>query len=382
MEKAFRIITIAVFCLVLLAPFSQEHLHLLEFQSLTENRLKKPRPTDWKSLFKLGGSFAQHYEEYFNDTYGFRDLLIRIKNQLDFSLFRQGEKVIIGRDNWLFYKSVVEAEEIYIEQAHPEDFERMYTRLLQLNRLLASRGIKLVILPCPMNNTIYPEMLPPSAPRRPNPTGFARYTEFLWQHSEIESLDAVALLEKLKQTIPVYHQTDFHWNDPAGARVAQQLVNKLGRLSGKGDLWDQPIEIRKEKFTYGGENHALGLLWPLREEGLFLNTAHLRTGRGEYRYSPDGREWTYQTKLADTAKLIPPTVMIGDSFGDAFERAGFANYFSYLRKSFVFDLKKEISHLPEGTRFVVLQHIEPFLNALLGDVIWPEEVLSNSSPTR
>jgi hypothetical protein len=374
MIKAIKATAISLFALIILGPFLQERLHPFKYKSLTENRLMKPRPTDWPTLFESGMSFAKRYEEYFNDNYGLRDLLIRTKNQLDYLLFHKAEEVVVGPDNWLFYKSVVEHEEIDIERTPPQDWERMFACLLNLNRVLAARGMTLVIMPCPMKNSIYPEMLPASAPRRPKPTGLERYRKFLMDHPEIVMVDTVPLLMKLKESFQVYHKTDFHWTDPAGAHMAKALVNKLGNLSGMGDLWNLPIKIKIEKISAGGENDSMGLLWPIREDSLNLESFWSAEGVGEYVEGHNANEWTYHTKSGDHDRLLPCTVMFGDSYGDAFLRAGFLSYFSEFHKFYNWEFPKKYASIPKGTRYVILQHIEPFLRPLFNPDFWPDEI--------
>lgn len=371
MVKGIKAATIVVFVMIIVAPFLQKRLHLIKYQPLTENRLMKPRPEDWQTLFQSGMSFAKRYEEYVNDNYGLRDLLIRTKNQLDYVLFHTAEKVVIGPGNWLFYKSVVEQEEIGIEKASPADWEKMFAAFLKLNRVLAERGITLVVMPCPMKNSIYPEMLPASAPRRPDPTGLERYGKFLSDHPEIVTVDTFPLLAKLKSSFQVYHRTDFHWTDPAGAYAAQALVNRLGRLSGLGDLWETPIRFKIERETTGGENASLGLLWPLTEDAPALESAWSEKGIGEFSYTQEANEWTYRTTAGNKERLLPCTVMFGDSYADAFLRAGFLAYFSEFHKFYNWEFPRKYSEIPAGTKFLILQHIEPFLNPLLTPSFWP-----------
>lgn len=380
MIRTTKTASIAIFGLLLAAPFVQERLQPLSIRPLVENRLKTPRPTDWKTLFQNGTPFARKYEEYFNDTYGLRDLLIRAKNQADFRLFRKSEKILIGPDNWLFYKSVVEEQQIALERECDRAFGPMLERFVRLNRALASRGMTLVVLPCPMKNSIYPEMLPDTAPRRPVPNAFDRYRRFLAGQSEIVTVDPFDTLVGLKTSLQVYHKTDFHWTDPAGAHVARMLINKLGSLSGMGDLWSQPIEIRREPLEVGGENLALGLLWPVVEDALFLRSDRIATGLGEYTNSGHPNEWAYRAKEPQPGRQLPTTVMFGDSYADTFLRAGFTAHFSRFQKFSNYDLKTRLAKIPDGTRFVVLQHIETILLSLINPIVWPDGLLAGEKP--
>ena len=374
-KRVIRIISITIFFLFLCSPKAYKWRHFVQYAPLTENRLKIPRPKNWEALFEPGGSYAHKYEEYFNDNYGLRDLFIRLKNQADFWLFRQSEEIVIGRENWLFYKSVLEEQEIQTEGVPLAQFEIMFTRFLKLNRCLAGRGITLVIIPCPMNNTIYPEMVPANTARRPSPTGFQRYREFLHNHPEILSIDPSPQLLRLKDTWNVFHKTDWHWTDPAGAYIARDLVNLLGQKSGIGNLWDQPINPITRVFTGGGENNALALLWPIREQYLVLDEVGMKRVPREFAFSHDLTEWHFRSKLSADSKLLPPTVMFGDSYADAFLRAGFLIYFRSFQKFYNYRFREEFAKVPPDTRFLIFQLIEVNLNALQGDSIWPEEIL-------
>jgi len=57
-------------------------------------------------LLLLGttGEFAAALNNWFDDRVGFRDLLIRTKNQIDYTFFRTSKKVYIGSNGWLFLR--------------------------------------------------------------------------------------------------------------------------------------------------------------------------------------------------------------------------------------------------------------------------------------
>lgn len=375
MTRAIKILTIGVFLSAICAPAVQQQRNLISVRPLQENRLMKKRPSDWQALFKTGSVFAAKFEEYFNDNYGFRDLLIRLRNQIDYSVFRKSEKVVIGRDGWLFYRSVVEEDEISAERTPPADWEGILARVLKLNRVLAARGITLVILVAPMKNSIYPEMLPACAPRRPSPTNFERFLAFLRAHPEIATVETGPLLTRLKGQMKVYYKTDFHWTDAAGAYAAQELIRKLGALSGRGNLWPEPIETVSKMGPAGGEAQSLGLLWQTYEEAPYPAGPRPDLDRGTYEQGQNSNEWTYTSNLSDRSRLIPDTVMFGDSYADAFLRAGFTAYFARFQKYSIWDFAQKFKAVPDGTRFVIFELLEP-VNFLTALPFWPDELKS------
>jgi hypothetical protein len=376
MTRAIKISVIGLFMLITAAPFVQQKLNLIPVRPLQENRLMKEQPSEWKALFESGSVFARQYEEYFNDHYGLRDLLIRTKNQIDYMVFHKSEKLVIGRDGWLFYKSVVENEEIGAERMTAADWDGICARVVKLNKILASRGITLVMLVGPMKNSIYPEMLPASAPRRPSPTSFERFLAFLHAHPEIVTVDTSPLLKRLKESMQVYYRMDFHWTDAAGAHAAKDLIQKLGSLSGKGNLWEKPIQIVLRREPAGGESQALGLLWETFEEAPYPAGLLPNPDLGIYTQGQNNNEWTYATKRSDRSGLIPDTVMFGDSYADAFLRAGFTAYFAHFQKYSIWDFAQKFQNVPDGTRFLIFELLEP-VNFLTALPFWPDELKAN-----
>ena len=376
MIKAARVVFISLFLSAAALPLIQQHLQLIQIPPLQENRKLKKMPTDWMSLFQSGMSFSEGFNDYFNDNYGFRDFLIRAKNQIDYRLFRKSEKVFIGRSGFLFYKSVVEKDEVGIERMTASDWETLYSRILRLNRVLASRGITLIMIPCPMKNSIYPEMVPPNAPRRPNPTNFQRYLAFLHAHPEIVTLDPTPLLLNLKSSMQVFCRTDFHWTDGAAAYVARELVRKLGNLSGKKELWNESIPITLKEVDAGGESDAMALLWKTGETLPYPAGERLDNLRGEYSKESNAYEWTYTSKCRDKSKLLPDTVMFGDSFSDGWVRAGFTGHFIKVQRFYNWEFQKNFKNIPSGTRYMILQHCET-IGMLHHTPFWPEELRNN-----
>jgi len=55
---------------------------------------------------------------------------------------------------------------------------------------------------------------------------------------------------------------------------------------------------------------------------------------------------------------------------------GFTAYFEQLQKYSNYDFKTRYAKIPPGTRFVIFEHIEPFLNDLPNPARWPDEFVA------
>lgn len=368
-----RATCLAMFFAFLAAPTVQERLGLIEFEALEENRNREKRPEGWTNLFTEGPRWTSRYEKYFNDTFGFRDQFIRIKHQLDYWLFRESDTVVVGRDGWLSHKSIIEPQ-YAVESMGDAEHELILDRLRALRSILAERGITLVLLTCPIADTIYPEMFPADV-LVPQPR-WKRFKELAGAGEGAHLIDAEPILMDLKGKIQIFHKMDFHWTDPAAAHVGKHLVDTLGKLAGVGPLWDQPIQSVTREIE-GGELMFMGLLFPPREQAVFLDESKVTPGSGET-VGVDANTWTFTSDLPADARLIPPTVLFGDSFADAFDRAGWRKYFRRLQKFYNHELSSRYAEIPEGTRFVILQVIDGFVTVFSNHGYWPPDVVNRA----
>jgi hypothetical protein len=98
-------LTVVVACLVLpsletLHPFLRTIV-----EPVDEHRTANSFPSPWL-LLRSNGDFADGLNKWFDDRVGFRDLFIRAKNQIDYSIFSTSRKVYVGSNGWLAYPAL------------------------------------------------------------------------------------------------------------------------------------------------------------------------------------------------------------------------------------------------------------------------------------
>ena len=329
-RRPAQLVTVALFFVFLLLPALQSRYNLFPIPPLDENRVRVPPPAlTWKQLARSDDALATGFEKYFNDRYGLRDLFVRAKHQLDFSLLGRADEVVIGKQGWLEYRNVIDRQEVNQERVLSH-FDRLCADTRFLAEYLRGRGVQLVVVSCPMKNTIYPEYFRSGTPRRPADTPFQRYRRFLNTCPELIHIDAQEMLERTKPDMPVFHQTDFHWNDPAGFLIARRMVEAIAAREGvDGGVWRHPLEIDRQDFR-GGLTQSLALLYPPREQMLFVRRNW--TDQGSFNYAPPRPfEWVFRA-ADDGAARLPSALMYGNSFADAFTRSGVYNTFRELRR--------------------------------------------------
>lgn len=350
------LIVIAAFLFIGLFPAIQKVTGVLPDAPLDENRLMEPAP-EWSEAADLAAYFLG-WQRWFNDRYPGRNLLIRLKTQLDFSLFSYSEEVHIGRDGWLFYRNVLDVQKPAFEALTDAQIDDLIVQIRTLCDWLRERGITPLFFDNQLKDEFYSDMLPLSAPMRPENPRYRQFRERLRAEIGATYVDTYPILAELAQQRPIFHRTDFHWNDPAAFEVARRIVDTLAREAGppvRG--WKFELSIERRWFS-GGQASFMPLLWPAREEGLFV--AQTWTDRpATHGFNEGPFEYVFRAEDPEPEDL-PPTVVFGDSFFDGVSRSGFFQHFVSLHRARIHaaTLTDVLKAIPEGTRFMLLQATE------------------------
>lgn len=165
-----------------------------------------------------------------------------------------GEKAVAGRDGWLFYRPGVD----YLVQAPPGNggAGESVSAIVSFRDKLASRGIRLLVVPVPGKASVYPEMLTSRAVNSQAPVNtttldvIARLRE-----AGVEVIDLVDVFSR-KRADPSsatdtrhYLAQDTHWT-PEGMRLAAKAVAQrildLGWVEkGTADYELKPVTIQR-----------------------------------------------------------------------------------------------------------------------------------------
>jgi len=290
--------------------------------SLSENRELASFPK-----FHLGLTAITHFPEkvndYFNDNFGFRRLLIRSYGEMMVRVFQQPAdwSVILGKDGWMFYAASYGLE--YYQTRTPfsnADLEN-WRSILERNRdLMASRGIHFLFVIAPNKETIYPEYMANNVVRFHPESRLDQLVAYMGEHSDVEILDLRQALISAKGNALLYDRSDTHWNGN-GAYVGYQAILQRTRL------WYPAADaFPKEDFIIHSENGNGDLIAFLGLQDVLTDTIiDLVPGPALHAYPAEyklptlgGREIPYYQKpqafqIDDPS--LPQLVVFHDSFG-------------------------------------------------------------------
>ncbi len=183
---------------------------------------------EWRNAGTVQKSIKA-YETAIEDTSLLRQWLLTPAQRLATGVFKNGnEKVIIGQSGWLFYSGDYEylinpgflrqlvLHKRLLTGVQPDPLKA----ILDFNRQLKERNIRLILLPVPVKPMIYPEKLSGVSMSLQNPS-FAQFKHEL-EAAGVTVIDlADDFMAMRKNGIEPYLKTDTHWT-PEGMKLAAQ----------------------------------------------------------------------------------------------------------------------------------------------------------------
>lgn len=195
-----------------------------------------PPPPPTLSMESLrDNTFQSQTETRLELTLGFRSWLLRLRNQLAFSLFGQSRarSLIVGKDDQMYGSNSVNS---YLGRDFmgEEDLRFRCKRLKRVQDSLQAHGTQLLLVLAPGKARILPEQLPDTCRQAPVPyqTNYSVVRDACRTY-HINLLDATQLLQQWKDTAsyPLFPRGGVHWSGYAVTLVADTLFRRLEQLT-------------------------------------------------------------------------------------------------------------------------------------------------------
>ena len=175
--------------------------------------------------------FMKNYEAYFTNHFPYKYSYITTLNYIKKDVlksFNANDKVIIGKNNWLFYNSSI-FDSIGLNeycgyyQWNKTQLEKVVSNINAIQSFCQKNKIHFQLLICPSKQSIYSEFLPNHYLKKYN----NRYDQLLNAFPDAINLKKLFLEYKNTSSKLLYYKTDTHWNLLAGAIAAKALSKKL-----------------------------------------------------------------------------------------------------------------------------------------------------------
>jgi hypothetical protein len=227
----FRFILFLFILILLLVPLAQTKLNLVKTTPLNgfieTPPYKKGTIGEW-----LSGDYQLQKENYIKETFGFRNIFIRINNQVDFTLFNiaRANGVIIGKDNYLY-------EENYIKAYYGLDFigndsvNRCIERLKFVSDTLKKLHKNLILVFAAGKGTYYPEHFPDEFKHEKTTTNHDAFLKAA-QNLGLDYIDFNTYFaeSKTKSKYKLYPKYGIHWSTYGECLAADSIIKYIEHL--------------------------------------------------------------------------------------------------------------------------------------------------------
>ena len=258
MQKISQHIYYSIFIAILIVPILGLFIDLQLYPNCEKRELAK------KPEFKFSKEYINQFEDYFDDHFGFRNLMIHLNGTIRYSMFNSSskpQKAVIGTEGWFYYTSM--SDKILNSYANKNllsESELNYKFEIWSKRkaLLIDRNIEYYMSVWPNKPTIYPEFVPfnMSIQKKDTISKIDQIISFLeLKNSPVELIDVREELFSYKSIKKVYCKHDSHWNDLGAFIAYQKLMTKLNMVPYQLSDFD----ITWEETNKGGLIDVMGL---------------------------------------------------------------------------------------------------------------------------
>ncbi len=278
-----------------------------------ENRQMATRPLLTLDNYE---TFSSDYTSYFNDNLQFRNTLITINSAIDYFCFGRSssDKVVIGKDNWLFYSRVDDGDPISCYKGtnlySEEELESIAANCISQRDFVESQGKEFVIFIAPNKERMYSEYMPERYGRPAENYGVLQLYNYLKNNTDLRVIYPYDELMLAKENVNenIYFKTDTHWNYLGAYVGATALMKELG--IDMPDISSDRITINDGEETSGDLAGMLSLSNQLRFADHNYTVSGYDTHNSECIEHDFNKMWSYKATNADPRSIY----VIRDSF--------------------------------------------------------------------
>jgi hypothetical protein len=262
-----------LFVAVLMLPAAQTLSGFAPARPLAGVVASAPEPAPHTLAGWHSGALQAEWEHGLTQGLGLRDWMVRIDNQMNWSLLEAAKRPVVrGREGWLYESGYLTSwTDLTAEEMLP-----ILGKLYQLwlaQKVLREHGITMVLLVTPSKVETLPEHLP-FPYRQMQAAGHVRLIDFLEAALDlglVDHLDAQRLFWNWRDsepTFPLFPRSGVHWGAMSSARVTGLLLEQLQRLSGVQVPQFDIASVRTGKAAELGQADLLELANVLDRSGV------------------------------------------------------------------------------------------------------------------
>ena len=311
MKKA-EIIFLFFFALMTLAPIPVFRLFREQIgYKNTENKAESEFPALNRQNYS---SWPRRFEEWLSDTLPFKTQFIELYRGFQFrsGLDYSQSDVIRGKDERLFYRVTVENYK-GLTRFSDEELNAIRENLTAFFGQMEARGTQCLLYIAPDKEQVFSQYMPDKIRRVSSVSRGDQVEADLQAHVSFPVLYPKEELTELGRDLPIYYDTDTHWNDLGGFYAAGQV---------KEAFTGEPASAIVPDFHHYPENGKdLAGMLGLSEWMPEKNTILLDFNDGITAWKSETVDYGRLQRYKSDSPVHKKLMIIGDSFSEHFLRS-------------------------------------------------------------
>lgn len=223
--------------------FTQHLLNWVEVKPLKGSTNNYTSPEVSLSSW-LSGEYQSKMDKHLTSSFGFREPLVRMVNQLDYTLYHEANAryVVIGKDDFLYETPYIEAH-LGMDYLGDSAIQGISTKMKMLKDTLRKLGVDLQLVFAPGKASYFPEYIPDHYSQYAGDTNNYERFKYHFDALGFEYLDLHRWFRTMKDTstYPLFPITGIHWSKYGMALAVDSILN----------YWNQKYNDSLPDFHFG-----------------------------------------------------------------------------------------------------------------------------------
>ncbi len=236
-NKFVKVLLYTLIVVLLFLPLIQKEFDLFHIRPLKGAIENAENPKFDKETW-LDGSYQVQKEKYLKDSIGFKEIFIRLYNQMNYTLFDKttARSVVIGEDGYLYENDCI-LSYLGFDFIGEEIIKDKLAQFKDIVEVMEMHGTYVAVLLAPGKGGFYPDYFPPKYAQF-TPKEQTNYEIFKRKlvEKEIPVMDVHNWFLEMKNTVhkekKLYSKTGIHWSKYGEYLVADSLLKFLNVNTG------------------------------------------------------------------------------------------------------------------------------------------------------
>jgi hypothetical protein len=241
-HKNVKRVLVLVMLVAMLLPALQQFFHFAFVKELN-GYFEPAEAPEWSADNWFSGRFQEQADPYLNENFGFRSDFVRIRNQIEFSMYERTHTTHVSAGiNQFMYSTLYVAAYLGTDFIGTDSIVEQFDKLKMVQDTLHELGIEFVFVFAPGKASYYPEFIPRFPGDSVGPTNYHVMTAHA-RKVGVNILDFCAWFNAAKDTstYPLFPKTGIHWSEYGATLAADSIIHYMeskGNFSIPDPDWD------------------------------------------------------------------------------------------------------------------------------------------------